>query len=742
MQYALALRAGADHREAAWPRAVPVTSPATGAPVPFGVRSRDRPERTPARALARPARRSRPGRVPGRSGRRSRRRDRGHHPRQPPGEPRGVLRVHPRRASTDGHDHARRRGRRAARSRCSSSAPLAARRRPGAGAERARRALGPVAAAPATATRRASMRVLGVTGTNGKTTTTYLLEAIARAAGERAGRDRHRRARFVGDDALDVETSTPRPRPTELQALLARMRDARRRHRRDGGVVARARPASRRRHAVRRGVLHQPQPRAPRLPRLARRVLRGEGSRCSTRRASPAAAIERRRPARRASSRDACARPGLDVWTYARRRRRAPTSARPTSRSRRHGTAFTLVDRRGGDRRRVAAPARRRVQRRQRARGRRHRPRRRLRPRRGRPPGSRGPLVVPGRFERVDAGQPFTVLVDYAHTPDALAAVLAAARPLAGAGGRVIVRLRLRWRPRPGASGRSWARRSAAGADLAVAHLRQPPLGGPAGDRRRGAPRPRRRPRRGRGRARPPRRHRRRARAPPRAGDVVVIAGKGHETGQTDRRAARARSTTASSRARSWRRSDGADRAPRSPTITGGLADRGDARRACVVVRHRLARRSRPARASSRSSPSATATTSSPTRSRAARRVALVTATVPRRARRRRGRAGRRRVRRARRPRALPRATRSATSLVVGITGSAGKTGTKDLTAAALAPTFRVHASPGSFNNEIGRPAHAARRAARRPRRWCSRWARAPPATSPRSARSRARRSA
>jgi UDP-N-acetylmuramoyl-L-alanyl-D-glutamate--2,6-diaminopimelate ligase len=44
---------------------------------------------------------------------------------------------------------------------------------------------------------------------------------------------------------------------------------------------------------------------------------------------------------------------------------------------------------------------------------------------------------VPGRFERVDAGQPFTVLVDYAHTPDSLDTVLQAARELAG--GRVIV---------------------------------------------------------------------------------------------------------------------------------------------------------------------------------------------------------------------------------------------------------------------------------------------------------------
>ncbi len=41
---------------------------------------------------------------------------------------------------------------------------------------------------------------------------------------------------------------------------------------------------------------------------------------------------------------------------------------------------------------------------------------------------------------------------------------------------------------------------------------------------------------------------------------------------------------------------------------------------------------------------------------------------------------------------------------VVGITGSAGKTGTKDLTAAALAAKIHVHASPGSYNNEAGVP--------------------------------------
>ncbi len=44
---------------------------------------------------------------------------------------------------------------------------------------------------------------------------------------------------------------------------------------------------------------------------------------------------------------------------------------------------------------------------------------------------------VPGRFEAIDEGQPFAVVVDYAHTPDSLATVLSAARGLGP--GRVIV---------------------------------------------------------------------------------------------------------------------------------------------------------------------------------------------------------------------------------------------------------------------------------------------------------------
>jgi UDP-N-acetylmuramoyl-L-alanyl-D-glutamate--2,6-diaminopimelate ligase len=51
--------------------------------------------------------------------------------------------------------------------------------------------------------------------------------------------------------------------------------------------------------------------------------------------------------------------------------------------------------------------------------------------------GVAGLTGVPGRFEAVDEGQPFAVIVDYAHTPDSLDNVLRTARDLAD--GRVLV---------------------------------------------------------------------------------------------------------------------------------------------------------------------------------------------------------------------------------------------------------------------------------------------------------------
>jgi UDP-N-acetylmuramoyl-L-alanyl-D-glutamate--2,6-diaminopimelate ligase len=46
---------------------------------------------------------------------------------------------------------------------------------------------------------------------------------------------------------------------------------------------------------------------------------------------------------------------------------------------------------------------------------------------------------VPGRMEPIDAGQDFTVLVDYAHTPDSLEGVLQAAREITRPGARLVV---------------------------------------------------------------------------------------------------------------------------------------------------------------------------------------------------------------------------------------------------------------------------------------------------------------
>src|SRR4029450_718182 len=67
------------------------------------------------------------------------------------------------------------------------------------------------------------LTLVGVTGTNGKTTTTYLLEGIWRAAGARTGVIGTIAYRF-GDEPRPAPFTTPEA--PELQAMLAEMRAA------------------------------------------------------------------------------------------------------------------------------------------------------------------------------------------------------------------------------------------------------------------------------------------------------------------------------------------------------------------------------------------------------------------------------------------------------------------------------------------------------------------------------------
>jgi UDP-N-acetylmuramoyl-L-alanyl-D-glutamate--2,6-diaminopimelate ligase len=145
--------------------------------------------------------------------------------------------------------------------------------------------------------------------------------------------------------------------------------------------------------------------------------------------------------------------------------------------------------------------------------------------------GLRAAPVVPGRFEPVRAGQPFDVIVDFAHTPDGLREALTAARPEGFTGAVIVVfgaggdRDRAK-RPEMGAVAAELADRVVitsdnprsedplaiigaitAGVDPSYRHrlVTEP-------DRRRAIAA---------------------ALAEARPGDVVVIAGKGHESTQT-----------------------------------------------------------------------------------------------------------------------------------------------------------------------------------------------------------------
>jgi UDP-N-acetylmuramoyl-L-alanyl-D-glutamate--2,6-diaminopimelate ligase len=67
------------------------------------------------------------------------------------------------------------------------------------------------------------MDVVGITGTNGKTTTTYLVDGILRAAGRRTGLIGTVETRIAGERQPSARTT---PESYDLQVLLARMRDA------------------------------------------------------------------------------------------------------------------------------------------------------------------------------------------------------------------------------------------------------------------------------------------------------------------------------------------------------------------------------------------------------------------------------------------------------------------------------------------------------------------------------------
>jgi UDP-N-acetylmuramoyl-L-alanyl-D-glutamate--2,6-diaminopimelate ligase len=366
-----------------------------------------------------------------------------------------------------------------------------------------------------------AMRVLGVTGTNGKTTTTHLLEAIAGASGDRTGLIGTTGAR-IGTEPVPIAHTTPEA--TDLQALLARMRDE------HVGTVAMEVSS----HALAQQRVDGTSFAAVAFTNLSHDHLDFHGgldayfaakARLFTPAFSGRGAVCLDDPYGKVLA-DRARLDGLTVSTFA-----TDVAADVTAEDIRLApdhTVFTLAgpDGRSGVRtpligafnvrNALAAAATARL-------------------------GGIGidaiveglgrPVVVPGRMERVDAGQPFPVFVDYAHTPGALEAVLEAARPLVGRAGRLLVVFGCggdRDRAKRPVMGRVAARlgdvvfvtsdnpRSEDPQAIVDDVLGGVPAEAPAPEvelDRRGAIR--------------------NALLAARPGDVVVVAGKGHETGQT-----------------------------------------------------------------------------------------------------------------------------------------------------------------------------------------------------------------
>ena len=131
----------------------------------------------------------------------------------------GDLFVAIRGYATDGHQYIGKALEQGAAAIVCEEAPAGA---PAVVVENARRALAEIAANrfghPAD-----SMTMLGVTGTNGKTTTTYLVKHMLEDAGHKVGLIGTNQ-NLIGDEVVETERTTPES--YELHALFARMRDA------------------------------------------------------------------------------------------------------------------------------------------------------------------------------------------------------------------------------------------------------------------------------------------------------------------------------------------------------------------------------------------------------------------------------------------------------------------------------------------------------------------------------------
>lgn len=384
-----------------------------------------------------------------------------------------------------------------------------------------RRVLGPVAARIVGDPSRA-LRCIGVTGTNGKTTTTYLLHAIAGAAGERAGLIGTTGA-LIGAEPVPLGFTTPEA--PDLQVLLAAMRDA--------GVRTVAMEVSS--HALAQHRVDGTWFAGACFTNLSRDHLDYHGTldayfeakaRLFTPDRCGVAVTNVDDPYGREIGRRAAVL-GLRVVTYGRDDPKAAVGCEAVRYGAR-GTDFVLVDREAGTRapthlpllgpvnvvNAVAAAATAVAL--------------------GEPldvvaRGLASAPVVPGRLEPVDAGQPFTVLVDYAHTPDALGHAVTAARTLAG-DRRVVVVFGCGGDRDPGKRGPMG--RAAAAADVVLVTSDNPRSEDPAaiaaaaaaGVREAGGDPVLELDREAAIAA---------AFACAIAGDVVLIAGKGHESGQT-----------------------------------------------------------------------------------------------------------------------------------------------------------------------------------------------------------------